>query len=129
MPDTKWDRFDAAASRLDDDMDFREVLVKNWQRQYDESTGDYDYELGDGTLVQAELRQPNMPRTVTGPEGGDTEVDVECYIREDENANLVAAGSEDRATVIEDTTDGRQFTVTEFFAEDNGLIRASAVER
>lgn len=57
--------------------------MKNWTSEFDPSTGKTDNTLGDGVAVQAEVREPTMPRMTTGPEGGESEVDVEIYISDE----------------------------------------------
>jgi hypothetical protein len=126
----KWDAFSSAASRLDDDFAWRDVIIYEWQREYDPATGEYDYGSGpvEVARVQAEVRKPTTPITVVGPEGGEAEVDLEVYLPPDA-PDVTPAGTEERASVLEDTVDNRRLTCTEVYTEDTGLKKVSCVER
>ena len=128
MPD--WDGFEAAAGRLADDMDFRTVRVENWQEGvFNPDTGKVeDGEYAVDVETEAEVREPTMPRTAVGPEGGESEVDAEIYVEKSDVGEIVPTGETQRASVIEDTLDGTRYRVDEVFDENNGLLRLSGVE-
>ena len=128
MPRGKWDAFNESASRLGDDMDFREVVIYGWESVWDPETGDTDDTLVEQQRVDGEVREPTMPRMATGPEGGESEVDVEIYVEADDVGDLVETGEEQRASVIEDTLSGTRYRADEIFPEGNGLLRISGVE-
>lgn len=127
-PESKWQAFDAAAERLDDDFEFREFIIYDWTRVYDSSTGEYDTSLSPMGRVNAEAIKPTTPITTVGPEGGEAEVDMEVYLPPDA-PDVTPAGEDERAMVLEDTVDNRRLTVTERFTEDTGMVKVSCVER
>jgi hypothetical protein len=147
-----WAGFEAAADRLDSAMDFREIVLYEWTREYDATTGDYDYSLSEAKRLHAQLRQstrPSVLRSDPAGSGGDAEVDVECYLPTDELAEaagwdtsgwgtawggneaveIVPSGRERRATVFEDAATRARYTVQSMWAERNGLLRCRGVER
>ena len=128
MPRGKWDAFNESASRLGDDMDFREVVIYGRESVWDPETGDTDDTLVEQQRLGGEVREPTMPRMATGPEGGESEVNVEIFVDAGDVGDLHATGSEERATVIEDTLSGTQYRADEIFPEGNGLLRISGVE-
>lgn len=133
MPETKWDRFESAVNRAGDDMDFRDIAIRQWVRNYNESTGKYDYPDTPTVTkrMKAELVQPSDPPTVTGPDGDTTEADVNVYLPLDDinPEDIIGVGTEERPTVIEDEHSGVMYTVTSAFRQNNGLYMVSGVER
>lgn len=132
MPENKWDRFRSAVNRAGRDMDFRSVTLYQWTRNYDPSTGKYDTTLEiDAELHNCEVIQPSDPPTVTGPDGGDAEADVNIYIPDPQldGIDIIETGEQQRASVIEDTTSGVRYSVTSAFNSRNGLLTISGVER
>ena len=125
-----WDQFEAAAGRVADDMDFREVAVWNWDRgPFNDSTGRYgDSSWTRQATIEAEVTEPNKNDVIEDASGIESEADAWIYIPEGTSVDLVSTHSEDRATVIEDQLSDKQYSVREIFFENNGQIRLTATE-
>lgn len=128
MATDKWDAFDAAADRADDDMDFREVVIYGWTETWDPDRGEYETTLTEQGRVDAEVRESG-PSVYQDAGGTDVEADVVITLPEDTPAMVVAAGTEHKASVLEDTRSGKQFDVLEVFYENTGMYRCRGVER
>lgn len=126
----KWDRVDASIRRVHDDLGFRQVRVYNFERTYDEGTGDWEYTRVEASAspIEAEVREPTTPRETTTAGGTTSEIDAEIRPRDDHGIDVVPAGESDRPTEVESVEGDGHYSITEGFLENNGVEKWSAVE-
>lgn len=108
--------------------DLPTVAVYNFQGGYDPATGRSGWTEVHAGDIEAEVTVPTDARMRVGPEGQESIVDRDAFVRDDTGVEFydVDESTETRPTQIEH--DGDRFVVAERINEHNGLLRLMLIE-